>query len=524
MDGDLKYVLYVRKSSEAEDRQAASIASQLDELNAYAERNGITFVKVFTEAQSAKAPGRPAFNEMLGMIEKGEANCIVCWKLDRLARNAIDGGKITWMLQSNIIKEIRSIERVYLPEDNVIMMQLEFGIANQYIRDLSTNTKRGLRKRLSDGWFPGVAPLGYLNNKYQQKGLEPIYPDPNSFAVVKKCWKYLLETKLPIDQLHKKAVDEWGLTNRNKMPPARSMFYKMFDNHFYYGYFYYNGELHTGKHKPMITKQQFDQAQAIIGNTKRPTYKNQKFAYTGLATCGECGCGITAETKYKNIQDGTIRSYTYYHCTKRRGKCSQKCLEENKFNEQVSEVLKEIEIPPSFHKWAIKVLKRQNAAEAQLHRETVDKYASLHKQQSIKIERLLNLQLAGGIDIEEYKTQNNKLKEEKARLKSMMDSHTEETTDWLERADQVFNFAVLASKSFQNASLEARREILTNLGQMIVLKDRKLTITLPDELKKVLTAAKEVKKIHGMLEPKNAQVKQGHLEDLYTTNPVLLRR
>ena len=405
-----------------------------------------------------------------------------------------------------------------------MVMQVEFGMANQYIRDLSTNTKRGLRKRLADGWFPGVAPLGYLNNKYQQKSLEPIYPDPNSFAVVQKCWRYLIETKIPIDQLYQKAVKEWGLTNRYDSTPARSMFYKIFDNPFYYGYFYYNDELHSGKHKPMITKQQFDQAQSIIGYTKRPTYKNQKFAYTGLATCGECGCAITAETKYKKLKNGTTRSYTYYHCTKRRGECSQKCLEEKKFNEQVAEVLKEIEIPPSFHKWAIKVLKRQNAAEAQLHRETVEKYAKLHKQLSVKIERLLDLQLSGGIDIEVYREKNNQLNEEKAKMESLMKSHVDETSDWLERADQVFNFAVMASKSFQDASLETRREILTNLGKVIVLEDREVTITLPDELKKVLTVAKEVKKIHEALEPKNAQVEQGHLEGIYEKNPVLLRR
>lgn len=64
-----------------------SIEAQLSELRALAKREGLEVVEEFVEKQSAKMPGRPKFNEMVERVRKGEAQGIVCWKLDRLARN-----------------------------------------------------------------------------------------------------------------------------------------------------------------------------------------------------------------------------------------------------------------------------------------------------------------------------------------------------------------------------------------------------------------------------------------------------
>jgi len=71
---------------------------------------------------------------------------------------------MNWMLQQGVIQHIQTYQRSYCPTEHVIMMNVEFGMANQYVLDLSVNVKRGMRKKVSDGWFPHVPPLGYLNN------------------------------------------------------------------------------------------------------------------------------------------------------------------------------------------------------------------------------------------------------------------------------------------------------------------------------------------------------------------------
>jgi len=83
------YFLYARKSTDVEDKQVRSIEDQLAVLRALAKQEGLHVAHEFIEKQSAKRPGRPVFGEMLSRIERGEAQGIICWKLDRLARNPI---------------------------------------------------------------------------------------------------------------------------------------------------------------------------------------------------------------------------------------------------------------------------------------------------------------------------------------------------------------------------------------------------------------------------------------------------
>src|SRR3989344_1962556 len=138
------YFLYARKSTDVEDKQARSIEDQLAVLRAVAIEQELNVIEEFIEKQSAKMPGRLVFNEMMERIQKGEAQGIICWKLDRLARNPVDSGRISWLLQQGVIQNIKTHDRSFLPTDNALMTSVEFGMANQFILDLKANTKRGL--------------------------------------------------------------------------------------------------------------------------------------------------------------------------------------------------------------------------------------------------------------------------------------------------------------------------------------------------------------------------------------------
>ena len=116
----IKYFVYARKSSESEDRQVQSIDDQTNRLKKLAADLNLDIKKTYTEAKSAKKPNnRPLFDEMMQRIEDGEANGILCWQINRLSRNPIDSGKLSWLLQQGTLKSIQTIDRQYLPDDNV---------------------------------------------------------------------------------------------------------------------------------------------------------------------------------------------------------------------------------------------------------------------------------------------------------------------------------------------------------------------------------------------------------------------
>src|SRR3989339_1376300 len=144
----MNYFLYARKSTDVEDKQILSIESQLAELRELAKRENLHIADEFIEKRSAKIPGRPVFNEMLKRIQAGEVQGIICWKIDRLSRNPVDSGKIQWLLQQGIIKEIQTIEKKYLPDDNALILNVESGMANQFIRELVVNVRRGIQTKL----------------------------------------------------------------------------------------------------------------------------------------------------------------------------------------------------------------------------------------------------------------------------------------------------------------------------------------------------------------------------------------
>jgi site-specific DNA recombinase len=113
----MKYVLYARKSSEAEEKQALSIDSQVKEMLQIAERDKLEIVDIRRESHSAKDSGqRPVFKEIVGDIRTGRYNAILVWHPDRLSRNAGDlGSLVDLMDQKRLITIPVSYTHLTLP-------------------------------------------------------------------------------------------------------------------------------------------------------------------------------------------------------------------------------------------------------------------------------------------------------------------------------------------------------------------------------------------------------------------------
>jgi site-specific DNA recombinase len=261
-----QFFIYVRKSTDDPKRQVRSIDDQIAEVLELAKRLKLKIVDIFREEQTAKYPGRPIFNEMLERIEKGEANGILAWHPDRLARNSLDGGKIIWLVDIEKIVALKFPSYQFEPTpQGKLQLALEFGISKYYVDKLSADIRRGQRQKVREGIWPMVSPLGY-HNKGKNKG---IVPDPVRGPLVRKAFELYATGEYTFDRITE-TMKELGLTSREKVPVSRAQYHRMFQNPIYYGPFWYGGETYEGIHKPLITKELFDRVQKTMRQKSKP--------------------------------------------------------------------------------------------------------------------------------------------------------------------------------------------------------------------------------------------------------------
>lgn len=526
-EGKIKYFVYARKSTESEDKQMASIDAQISELQRIARERNLEIVEVLSESKSAKAPGRPVFSAMIDRINKGEANGILCWKLNRLARNPVDGGTLSWLVQQGIIQHIQTHGQSFYPQDNVMMMAVELGMANQYVRDLSVDSKRGMKAKAERGWYPAYATLGYMHNPLRKKGEKEIMADPERFDTMRRVFDLMLTGKHTPQRVLEIATDEWGLRNRKGQKVARSTMYRIVSDPFYYGEFEYpggSGMWYKGSHVPMITRDEYDRIQHLLGKRSQPRVKTHDIPYRGPIRCGECGAMITAEEKIKYQQNGNVHRYTYYHCTKRRDpNCSQQAIEARDLEKQIADKLAEIEIPDDFKEWALARLREMNRQEI-TDRERV--YGAQRREYEAcirKIDNLIDMRANGEITEDEFRQRKTVLLTEKERLQGLLKDTDERVENWLDVAERGFNFAEKAREIFLSTDdIAVKKEIFAALGSDFVLMFKELRIQLEDLLFPVRAAAQEAKKIHARLEPRGNAMGKKEIGRLYARNPTML--
>lgn len=508
---NIRYAMYLRKSTDSEDRQIQSIEDQRRELQKLISQFELNVVKVYEESQSAKAPGRLQFNQMITDIYAKEIDGILCWKINRLARNPKDGGDIQWALQRGDIRSILTPGREYKSEDNVMMMSVELGMANQFILDLSKDVKRGLYSKAEKGWKPGIAPLGYKNEKYAEKGNKRILIDEAQFPLMRKLWDIMLTGNYTVPAIADVAVNEFGMrTTKGKSSHnfSTTTLYRIFTNPFYYGEFTYAGEIYQGKHKPMITVEEYDQVQKILGKRGQPRPKYKTLPFNGIIRCGECGCSITCDEKMKKIiSTGQFAFYKYHKCTKKKKvACSQKPIRTEDLSKQIEEKLEQFSLPQSLLDFALEVLRETNDQEIETRDDILNNH--YHNLQDVqkRIDNLLTLFISDGnasrelLSEEEFKESKKGLVREKNRIQNKIDQINKESDQWLELTEKTFRFATYAKHWFQNGSPEEKTGILRAFGTNFILKDQKLTIEVHPALKSISDGAKKISSILSAVE------------------------
>jgi hypothetical protein len=251
----------------------------------------------------------------------------------------------------------------------------------------------------------------------------------------------------------------------------------MFTNLFYAGIIEYNGKQKQGKHKPMITLEEYDRIQFLLGRDGKPRNRKNNFAYTGLIRCANCGCMVSADRKVKVAKTtGKKTEYIYYCCThkKREIKCKEKSIELKSLEEQIEQELSKYQFEKEFKELLFKVIDEENENKPKEKEIIIDNLKD--KINTLKIEKtnLTKLICKGLISDEEFQKQRNEYEKEISIIKQRLSKLESNKKD--EKLEKV-KFAVQAKINFEKGDQKDRRMVLNEIGSNREIKDKKLTIT-----------------------------------------------
>ena len=478
-----KFFLYARKSTDVEDKQVRSIEDQIAELRAFAEKESLEVIDVLVEKQSAKIPGRLIFNEMIKRIEKGEADGILAWHPDRLARNSVDGGKIIYLLDCGHLQALKF--PTFWAENTSqgkFMLNIAFGQSKYYVDNLSENTKRGLRQKVKRGEYPGFAPIGYLNDPR----IKNVVVDKKKSAIIRKAFELYAKNNSRLEDISNFLAQQ-GITSRSGKNLKRDRISFILSNPFYVGLFRYAGETHEGKHQPIVSKKIFDKVQEILKQRGRPHHKqkNEPQPFCGLLRCGNCGMAITGEYKVKKQKNGNEHYYTYYHCTHKSKitKCNEPCIRQEVLDKQVSLLLQKFSLKKDWAEELNKMLEKNKTKTAQSFTAFVQENKKRIVEIQTKLQRLLDGYLEQDIEKEIYRVEKAKMLSEKKSLEEEISNLEQKQIGWLKPMKNWIKEAESIDKIANDSDLFAKKVAANEIfGSNLILLNREARHSAPSEI------------------------------------------
>jgi len=350
-------VLYARVSSKDQEREGFSIPAQIKLLKDYAGAKSFKVLQEFVDVETAKQSGREGFGQMVALLKRHRScRIILVEKTDRLYRNFPDWVKLDELdVEIHLVKEGEILSRESRSSAK-FMHGIRVIMAKNYIDNLSEETRKGMLEKAAQGIWPSYAPLGY-RNVVGTNGKKCIEPDPELAPLVTQLYDWYATDRYSLQELADLAREVGLAYRKTGKPIPKSEVHKILRNLIYVGDFIWDGKTYSGVHQPLVSRQVWETAQAILDGRfgKRNRRTKHEFAFSGVVQCGHCGCAMVGELKKA--------SYVYYHCTGYKGKCPEPYTREEVLAQKFSELLKGLAFDDEVLEWMRTALRHSHEDE-----------------------------------------------------------------------------------------------------------------------------------------------------------------
>jgi len=370
LDSSTRAAIYCRVSTEEQAREGFSIGAQKDTLLSFARIKGFDAVKIYSdEGISGKSVERPMFQNMLRDAREGLFNVILVWKINRFSRRNMDLLNTVNYLRECGVNLISYSEQFDASTPSGKLMLSMLGSVGEFERDtIVENIKAGMSQRARQGLFNGGRVLGYdtlggkllINQREAEiiKNIFQLYLSGSGYSSIQSILNNkMLKTKngrdFDINSIKRILQNPLyaGLVAYNRTSKNSGKVLKCL-NHI----------LVSGCHDPIISKEDFDYVQSIIGSKNQSYIKSNDYILSGVLKCPKCKGKMTGHTG-SHKKCGV--HYRYYVCLNYknhgRSSCSPNSINADIIESQIVDylcsIIKRPEIIDDVYKAIIKLYK-----------------------------------------------------------------------------------------------------------------------------------------------------------------------
>lgn len=471
-------VTYIRVSTKRQDDEGFSPEAQFKILNTYAKREGIKIVREFQEATSARKEGRSKFNEMVQFLESqpvsNPVKIILAEKSDRLSRNIFDGATLerlrqTFGLEVHYVKEGSVLNKESLPAQK-FMGNIQSAVNSFYSDNLSLMVSKGMNEKASQGLHPTKAPFGYMN--VSRDGQKLIEPDPLRSHYIKRIFELMAtgdHSMLSILNL----ITAEGLRTKKGKKISKSHLQAIFDNPTHCGSVRYAGKIYAGTHEAIISQDLFDKVHMVM-KSRTPRWRTERkglWAFQGLITCGHCGCSVVGEKKTNKYG----RGYTYYHCTRNKGKCPEKYISEKMLADLFRSQISKVQLAPDAVAYVRQGLLNSHNDQQDFQKRSLDALNLRYKTLGKLIEQGYEDSVSGVIEVNFYDRKRLDWRNEQIEIETKLAQFRQADDSYIQTGLQILELSKEAVNIYDSLDMAGKRELIGFVHSNFSLKDGLLT-------------------------------------------------
>jgi site-specific DNA recombinase len=464
-------VIYARVSSKEQEKEGFSIPAQLRLLHEYARSANLNVVREVVDIETAKRTGRQNFEAMLTFFRRTRScKVLLVEKTDRLYRNLKD-----WVSIDDLDLEIHFVkENVALSPGSRSAEKFMHGIkvlmAKNYIDNLSEETQKGMREKAEQGIYPSWGPIGYRNID-GPNGKRLIEPDPDFAPLVTRLFETYASGSHSLKELTHLARG-WGLTFRSGTQMSKSAVHRILRNPIYIGRFRWAGIEYPGVHQPIVSGQLFESVQQRLEGRSAigPHPFKHDFAFSGLVSCGHCGCSFVGEIKKGR--------YVYYHCTGYKRKCPEPYTREEVLAERFAGLLKGLALDADVVEWVAAALRGSHADEKHEREEAVARLQANYDQIQTRLDAMYLDKLDGRIDAPFFDRKSADWRREQDGILRNIQVHQDADQSYIEDGIQLLELASDAHELFLEQEPREKRRLLAFMVSSASWKEGELSVNL----------------------------------------------